>query len=81
MRLRSLDPAGFERIGWDVRANAPVAGSAGPPTPDALLEFLAGRWPLLSSLVSRRRRDCHFADVPSPSLLKRLPEGEGDAAE
>ena len=24
-----------------------------------------------------RRRDCHFADIPSPSLLKRLPKGEG----
>ena len=23
------------------------------------------------------RRDCHFADSPSPSLLKRLLKGEG----
>ena len=28
-----------------------------------------------------RRRDCHFADAPSQSLLKRLPQGERDAAE
>ena len=27
-----------------------------------------------------RRRDCHFADIPSPSLLKRLLKGEGGAA-
>ena len=28
-----------------------------------------------------RRRDCHFADISSPSLLKRLLKGEGRAAE
>ena len=28
-----------------------------------------------------RRRDCLFADVPSPSVLKHLLKGEGDAAE
>ena len=28
-----------------------------------------------------RRRDCHFTDIPSPSLLKHLLKGEGDAAE
>ena len=27
---------------------------------------------------SSRRRDCHFADTPSPSLLKHLPKGEGE---
>ena len=27
-----------------------------------------------------RRRDCHSADTPSPSLLKRLLKGEGGAA-
>ena len=26
-------------------------------------------------------RDCHFADVPSPSLLKHLLKGEGGAVE
>ena len=26
-------------------------------------------------------RDCHFADVPSPSILKHLLKGEGGAAE
>ena len=30
---------------------------------------------------SRRREFCHFADIPSPSMLKRLLKGEGDAAE
>ena len=28
-----------------------------------------------------RRRECHFADTPSPSLLIRLLKGEGGAAE
>ena len=28
-----------------------------------------------------RRRDCHFADTPSPSSLKHLIEVEGGAAE
>ena len=28
-----------------------------------------------------RRRDCHFADIPSPSLLKNLLKVEGGAAE
>ena len=28
-----------------------------------------------------RRRDCHFADSPSPSILKHLPKGEGGAAD
>ena len=28
-----------------------------------------------------RRRDCCFADIPSPSTLKRLLHGEGGAAE
>ena len=28
-----------------------------------------------------RRRDCHFADTPPPSLLKHLLQGEGGAAE
>ena len=31
--------------------------------------------------VSRRRRDVHFADTPSPSLLKRLLKADGGAAE
>ena len=30
---------------------------------------------------SRRREFCHFADVPSASLLKQLRKGEGGAAE
>ena len=33
-----------------------------------------------SGLISRRR-DWHFACIPSPSLLKRLLKGEGGAAE
>ena len=28
-----------------------------------------------------RRRDCHFTDIPSPSLLKHLLKIEGGAAE
>ena len=28
-----------------------------------------------------RRRDCHFADITSPSLLRRLLHVEGRAAE
>ena len=28
-----------------------------------------------------RRRDCHFTDTPSSSILKRLLKGEGGAAE
>ena len=36
-------------------------------------------WP--SPWVSpSRRRDCHSADVPSPSMLKHLLKGEGGAA-
>ena len=27
-----------------------------------------------------RRRDCHFTDIPTPSLLKHLLKGEGSAA-
>ena len=27
--------------------------------------------------VTSRRRDCHFADIPSPSTLKHLLKGEG----
>ena len=40
--------------------------------------FVPGLVPLQ---VSRRREFCHFADIPSPPLLKRLLEGEGGAAE
>ena len=51
---------------------------------------LRGRaWRLDGSLVSRswpgaqssRRRDCHFTDISSPSMLKHLLKVEGDAAE
>ena len=31
----------------------------------------------LSPILPSRRRDCHFADTPSPSLLKRLLKAEG----
>ena len=33
------------------------------------------------SCVPSHRPDCQFADIPSPLLLKRLPEAEGGAAE
>ena len=35
----------------------------------------------LPGLLPSRRRDCHFADSPSASLLKHLIKREGDAAE
>ena len=34
-----------------------------------------------STRLHRRREFCHSADVPSPSVLKRLLQGEGGAAE
>ena len=39
--------------------------------------------PLPVSIIgsSSRRRDCHFTDTPSPSILKRLLKGQGGAAE
>ena len=55
-----------------------------------LVEFNGSRdnnivWPLNNSAHSpgavSRRRDCHSANTPSPSLLKHLPKGEGGAAE
>ena len=36
---------------------------------------------LEEALVISHRRDCYFADVPSPSLLKHQLKGEGGAAE
>ena len=36
---------------------------------------------LVLAYTGSRRRDCHSADIPSPSILKRLPKGEGGAAE
>ena len=38
--------------------------------------LLPRSWPMPS-----RRRNCHSADIPSPSLLKNLLKGEGGAAE
>ena len=29
------------------------------------------------TVMSSRRRDCHFTDIPSPSILKHLIKGEG----
>ena len=34
-----------------------------------------------SNIAGGRRRDCHFADTPSASLLIHLLEAEGGAAE
>ena len=34
----------------------------------------------LLEVADRRRRDCHYADTPSPSLLKRLTKREGGSA-
>ena len=36
---------------------------------------------LNQALLIASWRDCHFADIPSPSLLKHLLKGEGGAAE
>ena len=33
--------------------------------------------PIIMGGTTSRRRGCHFADVPSPSLLKHLLQGEG----
>ena len=38
-------------------------------------------WTREGMVTSRRREFCHFADIPSPSLLKRLVKVEGGAAE
>ena len=38
-------------------------------------------WRRLVAGECSRRRDCHFADIPSPSLLKHLLKAEGGAAE
>ena len=35
----------------------------------------------IASGATSRRRGCHFADTPSPSLLKYLLKGQGAAAE
>ena len=45
-----------------------------------LFEMAAATCPTLCGCNSRRR-DCHFTDIPYPSLLKRLLKGEGGAAE
>ena len=34
---------------------------------------------LLRAGLASRRRDCHFADIPFPSILKNLLKGEGGA--
>ena len=34
-------------------------------------------WPGVRTVQPSRRRDCRFADIPPPLLLKRLLEGEG----
>ena len=44
-------------------------------------EQAAAATAMLQGQVHSRRRDCHVADMPSPSTLKHLLEGEGVAAE
>ena len=57
-----------------LRAHAGLAGAgASEPAAEELGLFEAGG--------SSRRRDCHSADAPSPSLLKHLLQGEGGAPE
>ena len=52
-------------------------GFVGP----AWAEELSARVDGLVVGSSRRREFCHFTDIPSPSLLKRLLKGERGAAE
>ena len=69
-----------------------MAGPSWDHDPARRLEVtgLAGRTPLASRAMwdwlcggggergeSSRRRDCHFADNPSPSILKHLLKREG----
>ena len=44
-------------------------------------EMAAGTEVLVDRGVGSRRRDCHFADTPSQSILKRLLKGERGAPE
>ena len=59
-------------VGLSPASVAPTAGAGLLPPPPR---------PHSVSLRARsqpgRRRDCHFADAPSPFLLKHLPKGEG----
>ena len=50
-----------------------------PACPEVLDELELSHGAGTCKAISRRR-DCHFADTPSPYLLKRLLKGEGGAA-
>ena len=49
------------------------------PAPGVLARGIGGRLP--PAKATSRRRDCHFADVPSLTLLKHLLQEEGGAVE
>ena len=52
-----------------------------PPTSADSATFQAGSVSGTNALAVGRRRDCHFADALSPSLLKHRLDAEGGAAE
>ena len=70
--LQNLSEVGVPAYYWGTNCLHSVGA---PCTPD-------GHCPTnFPSGPSSRRRDCHIADAPSPSLLKHLLKGEGSAAE
>ena len=85
---RAADSAtGRGRVGAADRVAAAAATGLVPPMALAL-EYLGPAPRLVGFFICGltivdpgRRRDCHFADIPFPSLLEHLLEGEGGAAE
>ena len=73
--------AGFEGIGWDVRSNVPAAGSTGPPTPDALLAFLAGSFAALRPPLQAARAAAAAAAKALAEEQRELAFAEEDAGE
>ena len=59
------------------------AGNVVPAAPARIVQESQLRHPAHPTALqpSRRRRDCHFGDAPSPSILKHLLKVEGRAAE
>ena len=61
----------------DRRTALSYAAEQGSELATRALVELAGR----ATGNSRRREFCHFADIPSPSMLEHLLKGEGGAVE
>ena len=59
---QTFGPHALPDVGWQIDAFGHSAGYT------ALTAAMG---------MNSRRRDCHFADIPSPSTLKYLPKGEG----